>query len=51
MKACSIHIGGGLVVEDNSSLDGALVLHGLQALAPLLEFEGLVDDTLNLDLA
>lgn len=40
-----------LIIEDDGCLDGALVLHGLQALAPLLELESLVDDTLNLDLA
>jgi hypothetical protein len=43
--------GGHLVVEDNSGLDGALVLHRLQALAPLLELESLVDNALNLDFA
>jgi hypothetical protein len=39
------------LVEDNGGLDGALVLHGLQALAPLLELEDLVDNALNIDLA
>ena len=39
-----------LVLEDNSGLDGALVLHGFQAFAPLLKLEGLVDDSFNLDL-
>jgi hypothetical protein len=34
-----------LIVENDSSLDGALVSHRLQALAPLLELEGLVDDS------
>ena len=38
-------------VKDNSGLDGALVLDRLQSLAVLLKLEGLVDDTLGLDLA
>ena len=40
-----------LVFENNGCLNGALVLHRLQALAPLLEFECLVDDTFDFDLA
>jgi hypothetical protein len=40
-----------LVIEDDGSLDGALVSHGLQALAPLLKLECLVDDTFDFDLA
>ena len=39
------------LIKSDSSLDGALVTHGLQALSPLLELEGLVDDAANLDLA
>jgi hypothetical protein len=39
------------LVEDNGGLDGALVLHGLQALSPLLKLESLVDNSLDLDLA
>ena len=42
---------GSLVVENNGSLDCALVLHGLQALSPLVELEGLIDDPFDLDLA
>ena len=52
MELRSLHImGNNLVLEDNSSLDGALVLHRLQAFTPLLELEGLVNNTLDLDLA
>jgi hypothetical protein len=39
------------LVEDNGGLDGALVLHGLQALSPLLKLESLVDNSFDLDLA
>ena len=39
------------LIEDDSSLDSTLVLHSLQALRPLLELIGLVDNTLDLDLA
>jgi len=39
------------LVKDNGSLDGTLVAHALEALFPLFELEGLVDDTLDLDLA
>jgi hypothetical protein len=39
------------LVEDNGGLDGTLVLHGLQALSPLLKLESLVDNSLDLDLA
>jgi len=42
---------GKLVVEDDGSLDGALVLHGLQALGPLIQLECLVDDSFDLYLA
>jgi len=38
------------LVEHNCSLDGTLVLHGLETLGPLLQLESLVDDTLDLDL-
>lgn len=44
-------MGCGDLFEDDSGLDGSLVLHSLQALAPLLELVGLVDDTLDFDLA
>lgn len=40
-----------LVVKDDGSLDRRLVADALESLAPLLELEGLVDDTLSLDLA
>ena len=40
-----------LVLENNGCFDGGLVLHGLQALAPLLELEGLVNNAFDLDLA
>jgi hypothetical protein len=43
--------GGGLVVEDNGGFDGSLVPHGLQAFAPLLQLESLVDNTPNIHLA
>src|SRR5690606_31752162 len=39
------------LIKDNSSLDGTLVLHSLQALAPLLQLVGLVDNAVHLDLA
>jgi hypothetical protein len=42
---------GSLVVENDGCLDCALVLHGLQALSPLVELEGLIDDPFDLDLA
>lgn len=38
------------LVERNCSLDGTLVLHGLETLRPLLQLERLVDDALDLDL-
>lgn len=38
-------------VKDNRGLDGALVPHRLQTLLPLIQLEGLVDNTLDLDLA
>jgi hypothetical protein len=40
-----------LVVEDNGGLDSALVLHGLQALSPLVQLESLVDDSCDFYLA
>jgi hypothetical protein len=40
-----------LVAKDNSSLDGALVLHCFKTIGPFFQLEGLVDDALNLDLA
>lgn len=40
-----------LVIEDDGSLDGSLVPDALESLTPLLELEGLVDNTLGLDLA
>jgi len=40
-----------LVVKDDGSLDRRLVTDALESLTPLLELEGLVDDTLSLDLA
>lgn len=39
------------LVKDNSSLDGSLVLHRLQALRPLLQLEGLVDNPFHIHLA
>lgn len=39
------------LVEDDSGFDGALVPHALQTLAPLLEFESLVDDPINFNFA
>jgi hypothetical protein len=39
------------LVKNNGCLDGALILHRLQTLSPLLEFERLVDDALHLNLA
>jgi hypothetical protein len=39
------------LIKRDGSLDGRLVLHRLQTLRPLLKLEGLVDDTLDLDLA
>jgi hypothetical protein len=39
------------LVEDNGGLDGTLVLHGLQALSPLVQLESLVDDSCDLYLA
>jgi len=38
-------------IEDNGSLDGALVLDRLESFSVLLQFEGLVDNTLGLDFA
>lgn len=39
------------LVKDDRRLDGALVLQRRQTLLPLLQLEGLVHDTLNLDFA
>jgi hypothetical protein len=39
-----------LVIEGNSSLNSALILHRLKTLLPLLKFERLIDNTCNLDL-
>lgn len=39
------------LIEDNGGLDGALVLHRLETLGPLLQLERLVDDSCDLDLA
>ena len=39
------------LVKGNGSFDRRLVSHSLEALSPLLEFEGLVDDAMHLDLA
>ena len=39
------------LVKDDGGLDGALVLDSLKSLAELLKLEGLVDNTLGLDLA
>ncbi len=40
-----------LLVKGNSSLNRALIPHRLQTLLPLLELEGLVHDTVDLDFA
>jgi hypothetical protein len=37
-----------LLIKRNGSFDGRLVAHGFEALAPLLELVGLVDDALDL---
>lgn len=37
-----------ILVEGDGSLDGALVPHGLETLSPLLEFEHLVDNSVDL---
>lgn len=37
--------------KDNSSLDSTLVPHTLQTLTPLLEFESLIDDSVDFDFA
>jgi hypothetical protein len=39
------------LVKGDGGLDGALVAHRLEALLPLLQLEGLVDDAAHLDLA
>jgi hypothetical protein len=39
------------VIKHNRRLDGRLVADALERLAELLQLEGLVDDTLRLDLA
>lgn len=49
VRVAFLHAGG--VVEDDSGLDGTLVLDGLESLAVLLELEDLVDNALGLDLA
>lgn len=40
-----------ILVKYNSGLNGRLVADALEGFAPLFELEGLVDDTLGLDLA
>lgn len=39
------------LVEGDGSLDGRLVLHGLETFGPLLNLEGLVDDAIDSDLS
>lgn len=39
------------LVKNDSSLDCALVAHGLQTFGPLFELECLVDDSVDLDLS
>lgn len=39
------------LLEDNGSLNSALVFHSLQTFAPLIELIGLVDNSLDLYLA